>query len=99
MSDEILTVKKDNVLAAAKECDEAKRILAKVFPDAFEDEWIEVTKLCKLWSDSIQGKLKIEPPGIGLAQFEILARNIMPTSSNTSGKYKTENGNIYMRKE
>ena len=38
MSDEILTVKKDNVLAAAKECDEAKRILAKVFPDAFEEK-------------------------------------------------------------
>ena len=44
MSDEILTVKKDNVLAAAKECAEAKRILAKVFPDAFEEEreWKEI---------------------------------------------------------
>ena len=38
MNDEILTIKKENVLRAAEECSEAKRILAKVFPDAFEKE-------------------------------------------------------------
>lgn len=43
MSDEILTIKKENVLAAAKECSDADMVLRKIFPDAFEekDEYCE----------------------------------------------------------
>ena len=48
MSDEILTVKKENVLAAAKECSDANRVLRKIFPDVFDEKCFEVGDIVKL---------------------------------------------------
>ncbi len=38
MSDETLTVKKENVLRAAEKCGDAKAVLKELFPDVFKEE-------------------------------------------------------------
>jgi len=40
---DLLKVRKNRVLTVAKENPEAKRILKKLFPEAFEDEWVNIT--------------------------------------------------------
>lgn len=41
---------KDNILAAAKECGDAKRVLKKLYPEAFKGvkEWRNITKECSV---------------------------------------------------
>jgi len=36
-------ITKEKVLAMAEECEEAKAVLKKGFPEVFEEEWIDVT--------------------------------------------------------
>lgn len=40
-------VTKDKILAMASECSEAKTVLKKGFPEAFKEEWEDITRIVK----------------------------------------------------
>lgn len=49
-------ITKEKILAMASECSEAKAVLKKGFPEAFEDEWTDITRQVRFIPDSRQGK-------------------------------------------
>lgn len=51
----VYNITKEQVLAMAKECPTAEKILRAGFPDAFEDEWEDVTHLAKVRADRSPG--------------------------------------------
>lgn len=49
MSEKSFTVTEGQVLALAKECPDARRMLEKGFPEAFVGKWVDITEEMK-WS-------------------------------------------------
>jgi hypothetical protein len=92
MKDEELKITKERVLSAAGKCGTAKEVLKELFPEAFGDEWEDVTN--RMFID--QGAwLSLRGSGcIGESPFSI----IVNYDSNYANRYKIERGKIWRKK-
>jgi hypothetical protein len=104
--DRELKVMESRVLEAAKDCPEARDALIKLFPDAFKEEWEDVTRECHLGFE--KGTLGIRPPGVhGVVWFFrplYLRRNdefrwADDDVFRSEYEFKVEDGRIWRRKE
>lgn len=96
MSDEILTVMKSRVLAAAEKCPRAKDALREIFAEAFESEWEDVTASCRIATDSschaavhVPGKVGGEPYYF---PFDVCLSENWKGGQDKEGNPKTEPG-------
>ncbi len=97
--EEILKVTKERVLAAAKECPTADQTLRKLFPEAFLNEWRDVTAGCVLRIGPLTHSLTIYHPGTERYLYRLIGDSpVLEKEPNLEFETQIKSGRIWIKK-